>query len=119
MVLCKMTISKNGKFQCPKCHKNLIWNFATTRRPAKHGYNAICDQCEKYEALVDYMDNIADTDLLFHEHIFFQMCCADGDKSGDQRFEEFLEYRKKIGKHDPTLENIHKLIFAKMRIDIK
>ena len=107
------------KFECPKCHENSIWNFATSRRPAKHGYNKICDQCSEYEALIDYSDNIADTDLLFHEHMFFQMCCADNIKSGDQRFEEFLEFRKKIGKHDPTLEQIDKLIFAKMRCDMQ
>ena len=107
------------KFECPKCNEDSIWNFATSRRPAKHGYDKICDQCSEYEAFLDMSDNITDTDLLFHEPIFFQMCCADSVKSGDERFEEFLEYRKKIGKHDPTLENIHKLIFAKMRIDIK
>ena len=99
---------------CPKCKSDQIWNFATTRRPALESCSKICDQCASHEAFLDMSDNIVESGLLHREYSFFQLCCAGNGKSGDQRFQEFLDFRQKVGKHDPTPKEIDSIILKKM-----
>ena len=74
-----------------QCKSDQVWNFATTRRPANDSASKICDQCAKYEALVDYCDNIVESGLLHREYSFFQLCCGNKEKSGHEKFLEFLK----------------------------
>ena len=100
---------------CPKCHETTPYNFCITRRPSGYEDNArICDDCGQREAFVDMSDNIVETGLLHHEYSYFQLCCGNADKTGDERFQEFLEFRKKVGKHDPTPKEISAIIMKKM-----
>ena len=39
---------------------------------------------------------------------------VEKEKSGDQRFQEFLDFRKKVGKNDPTPKEIDSIILKKM-----
>ena len=99
---------------CYKCKSDQVWNFATTRRPANDSATKICDQCAKYEALVDYCDNIVESGLLHREYSFFQLCCGNKEKSGHEKFLEFLKFRKDNGKNDPSPKEIDSLIWQKM-----
>jgi len=103
------------KILCPKCDNQVIWNFAITRRPCGYEENSkICDDCAKREAFVDMSDDITKTGLLHHEYSYFQLSCGNAEKSGDQRFQEFLDFRKRVGKHDPTPKEIDSIILKKM-----
>ena len=101
---------------CYKCKSDQVWNFATTRRPnTSEETSKICDQCANHEAFLDHSDNITEIEGLLHrEYSFFQLCCGGKGKDGHDRFIEFLEFRKSIGKHDPSEKEIMNLIWVAM-----
>ena len=63
-------------------------------------------------------DNIVKSGLLHREYSFFQLCCGGKGKEGHERFQEFLDFRKKVGKHDPTPKEIDSIILKKMFGDL-
>jgi len=103
---------------CHKCKSDQVWNFATTRRPALESCSKICDQCSDHEAFLDMSDNIVESGLLHREYSFFQLCCGGKGKDGHEKFQEFLDFRKKVGKHDPTPKEIDSIILKKMFGDL-
>ena len=99
---------------CYKCKSDQVWNFATTRRPSLESCSKICDECATHEAFLDMSDNIVESGLLHREYSFFQLCCGGKGKTGHERFEEFLQFRKEVGKKDPSPKEIHQIILEKM-----
>ena len=101
---------------CYKCKSDQVWNFATTRRPnTSEETSKICDQCAEHEAFLDHSDDITEIEGLLHrEYSFFQLCCGGKGKDGHERFQEFLKFRKDLGKNDPSPKEIDSIIWQKM-----
>ena len=104
------------KIHCYKCKSDQVWNFATTRRPnTSEETSKICDQCAEHEAFLDHSDDITEIEGLLHrEYSFFQLCCVGKGKDGHERFQEFLKFRKDLGKNDPSPKEIDSIIWQKM-----
>ena len=99
---------------CSRCHKQVVWNFATSRRNVGYPENGkICDHCENMEAFVD-MSNCLFDEAIHWEYSFHQLCCGNKDQDGHEEFEKFLAFRKHIGKNDPPYWEIKKKILLKM-----
>ena len=103
-----------NQIHCHKCKTDQIWNFATTRRPSLESCSKICDQCATHEAFLDLSDNIVESGLLHREYSFFQLCCSGGGKSGHEKFVEFLQFRREVGKNDPSPKEIDTIIWKEM-----
>ena len=109
----KLTREVRGAWTCPKCHLETTDYPAITRRNVGYPENSeICSNCGELEALVDYADDI--TPMIHWEFSFFQMCCGNATQDGHEEFYKFLEFRKRVGKHDPPLWKIEWLIWEKM-----
>ena len=109
----KLTREVRGAWTCPKCHLETTDYPAITRRNVGYPENSeICSNCGELEALVDYADDI--TPMIHWEFSYFQMCCGNATQDGHEEFYKFLEFRKRVGKHDPPLWKIEWLIWEKM-----
>ena len=109
----KLTRVVREAWTCPKCHLETTDFPAITRRNAGYPENSeICSNCGELEALVDYADDI--TPMIHWEFSYFQMCCGNATQDGHEEFYKFLEFRKRVGKHDPPLWKIEWLIWEKM-----
>ena len=109
----KLTRVVREAWTCPKCHLETTDYPAITRRNVGYPENSeICSNCGELEALVDYADDI--TPMIHWEFSFFQMCCGNATQDGHEEFYKFLEFRKRVGKHDPPLWKIEWLIWEKM-----
>ena len=105
--------SKSATWRCPRCHLETDDFPAITRRNVGYAENSkICSNCGELEALVDWADDI--TSMIHWEFSFHQMCCGNATQDGHEEFYKFLEFRKRVGKHDPPLWKIEWLIWEKM-----
>ena len=100
-------------WHCPHCNQDVTGFHALSRRNVGYAENAkICSNCGELEAMVDMADDI--TPMIHWEFSFHQLCCGNATQDGHEEFHKFLAFRKKIGKHDPSLSEIEWMIFSKM-----
>ena len=113
-----MSTTQTTTWTCPHCDKEVTGYPALSRRDNK---TDICSKCGEIEAFVDMSDSLPEN-IIHWEFRFQQICCGDDKQSGHDVFHKFLQFRKKIGKHDKPLWEIEWLItkamFPKAKYDV-
>ena len=104
---------REREITCSKCGKDVIWNYALTRRNCGYDHNArICDDCSDTEAIIDMRQSMT-SQMLEWEYSFQLMCGGNADKHGPHEFNKFMIMRKVMGKMDPPLWQVHLIVMQK------
>ena len=113
-----MSTTQTTTWTCPHCDKEVTGYPALSRRDNK---TDICSKCGTIEAFVDMSDSLPDN-VILGEFRFQHIYCGGDKQDGHEVFRKFLQFRKKIGKHDKPLWEIEwlilKTIFPKAKYDV-